>query len=69
MRRICCSKAWCELPKATNIRPACMLIIHGMERRSMKAGGSKLSCAVRLTWAEVGESSSSSLSLRRRPMW
>jgi hypothetical protein len=40
-----------RLPKATNIRPACMLTIQGMERRSTKASGSKLSCAVRLTCA------------------
>ena len=53
MRRICARTRQCDLPKATNIRPACMLIIQGMERRSMKAGGSKLSCAVRLTCAQL----------------
>ena len=33
---------------------------NGMDRRSTMACGSKLSCSVRLTWAESGASSSSS---------
>ena len=43
-----------EWPKAVNTRPPRLPSAHGMERRSTKASGAKLSWAVRLTWADCG---------------
>src|SRR5437867_8285159 len=68
MRLSCASKASSDLPKATNTSPARVASAQGIERRSTKASGEKLSCAVLLTCAEGGALPSSLLSLLRRPM-
>ena len=68
MRASSASKASSDLPKATNTSPARAPSAQGIERRSMKASGSKLSCAVRFTCADAGARTSSTLSRRRRPM-
>src|SRR3979411_2118641 len=67
MRLSCASKASSDLPKATNTSPARAASAQGIERRSTKASGEKLSCAVRFTCAEGGALPSSLLSLLRRP--
>ena len=68
MRRSWASNASNDLPNATNIKPSRLASAHGIDRRTTNAGGSKLSCSVRFTWAEIGAESSSSLSLNRRPI-
>src|SRR5216117_3241896 len=65
MRFNCASKASSDLPKATNTSPARVASAQGIERRSTKASGEKLSCVVRFTCAEGGALPSSLLSLLR----
>src|SRR5712691_13054751 len=68
MRFSCASKALSDLPKATNTSPARVASAQGIERRSTKASGEKLSCVVLFTCAEGGAFSSSLLSRLRRPI-
>src|SRR3954466_3445613 len=68
MRRIMRSKASSEATYAMNSNPCRVSPAQGIERRTMNAAGSKLSCAVRLTCAVSGASSSSSLVSASRPI-
>src|SRR5258706_310356 len=54
MRFSCASKAASDLPKATNTSPARVASAQGIERRSTKASGEKLSCVVLFTCPEGG---------------
>src|SRR5689334_21185147 len=49
----CASKASNDFPNTKKLSPPRMPSAHGIERRNTKASGSKLSCAVRLTWDDA----------------